>query len=234
MQKLMLEPIIPGAITPAKLRRAINNALPVGTTIEYSGTVAPDGFLVENGSAVSRSTYADLYSAIGTQYGSGNGSTTFNIPDSRRRTAIGAGGTQISGPGTNVGDTGGSETHTLSVSQMPSHSHGDGSLSASSAGRHSHGDGSLSASSAGSHRHNVSYTTENTDGTGTNSVSWLGGAQNNTASSSTGSHSHSVSGSTSSAGSHSHSVSGSTGSAGSGNAHNNMQPSIVKQKCIKY
>ena len=52
-----------------------------GTVIYYGGSYAPDGWLVCDGSAISRSTYANLYSAIGTAYGEGDGSTTFNLPD---------------------------------------------------------------------------------------------------------------------------------------------------------
>jgi len=49
----------------------------------YAGSTVPAGYLVCNGSAVSRTTYADLFAAIGTMYGSGDGSTTFNLPDYR-------------------------------------------------------------------------------------------------------------------------------------------------------
>ena len=54
---------------------------PVGTVIAFAANSAPDGYLLCNGSAVSRTTYADLYAKIGTTYGSGNGSTTFNLPN---------------------------------------------------------------------------------------------------------------------------------------------------------
>jgi len=57
--------------------------LPVGTTIQYAGPSVPSGFLKENGAEVSRTVYARLFAAIGTFYGAGDGSTTFNLPDSR-------------------------------------------------------------------------------------------------------------------------------------------------------
>ena len=60
-----------------------NTIFPVGTSIDFAGPVAPAGFLKENGAAVSRATYARLFEVIGTRYGAGNGSTTFNLPDSR-------------------------------------------------------------------------------------------------------------------------------------------------------
>lgn len=63
----------------------------IGAIIPYGGTTAPDGFLLCQGQAVSRTTYAELFAIIGTAYGSGNGSTTFNIPDLREATTKGAG-----------------------------------------------------------------------------------------------------------------------------------------------
>jgi len=56
---------------------------PAGTVIFYAANAAPTGFLKANGAAVSRSTYADLFDAIGTTFGVGDGSTTFNVPDLR-------------------------------------------------------------------------------------------------------------------------------------------------------
>lgn len=61
----------------------VSGGIPVGTTILFPGTSAPTGFLKENGAAISRTTYAALFAVIGTTYGAGNGSTTFNLPDSR-------------------------------------------------------------------------------------------------------------------------------------------------------
>jgi phage-related tail fiber protein len=59
----------------------VNYALPVGSIVPYAGTVLPGGFLTCNGSAISRTTYAALFSIIGTTFGSGNGTTTFNLPN---------------------------------------------------------------------------------------------------------------------------------------------------------
>ena len=60
--------------------------IPKGTIFPYGGTTAPSGFLMCDGSAVSRTTYADLFAVLGTAYGSGDGTTTFNLPDYRDRT----------------------------------------------------------------------------------------------------------------------------------------------------
>ena len=64
--------------------------LPVtGVMLAFAGSDVPDGWLLCDGSAISRTTYADLFAAIGTTYGVGNGSTTFNIPDSVGATIAG-------------------------------------------------------------------------------------------------------------------------------------------------
>lgn len=63
--------------------------LPAGAVIPYAGSAAPAGWLLCGGQAVSRSDYAALFSIIGTTYGAGNGSTTFNVPDLRGRVVAG-------------------------------------------------------------------------------------------------------------------------------------------------
>ncbi len=65
--------------------------VPVGSVVGYGGTVDPPFFLICNGRAISRTTYASLFAVLGTAYGAGDGSTTFNIPDLRGRTAVGLG-----------------------------------------------------------------------------------------------------------------------------------------------
>jgi len=111
-----------------------------GMVMPFAGTSAPTGWLLPFGQAVSRSTYSDLFSAIGTTYGAGDGSSTFALPDFRGRVLAGQddmGGssanrlTDQSGGlnGDTLGDTGGLETHTLTTAQLASHTHdGQGSL----------------------------------------------------------------------------------------------------------
>lgn len=88
-----------------------------GLIYMFGGTVAPYGFLMCDGSAVSRSTYSDLFDTIGTTYGPGDGATTFNIPDLTGRIPIGISGNVV------LGDTGGEEMHTLTTTELPSHGH---------------------------------------------------------------------------------------------------------------
>lgn len=98
--------------------------IPPGTMLDFGGTAAPTGYLVCDGSAVSRTTYATLFAAVGTNWGVGDGSTTFNLPDMRRRASIGSGGTAVSGPANTVGSTGGEEKHSLTATELAAHNHG--------------------------------------------------------------------------------------------------------------
>jgi microcystin-dependent protein len=101
---------------------------PAGTIEAYAGSTAPTGWLLSYGQAVSRTTYANLFAVISTTYGSGDGSTTFNLPDLRGRAIAGVdnmGGTdagRLSITNT-LGTATGAETHTLSSAEMPSHTH---------------------------------------------------------------------------------------------------------------
>jgi microcystin-dependent protein len=81
-----------------------------------------EGWLVCDGRAISRETYSALFALIGTTFGSGDNTTTFNLPNGKGRIPLGA--QSSSGTGYYcVGNTGGAETHTLSINEMPSHDH---------------------------------------------------------------------------------------------------------------
>ena len=90
---------------------------PAGIIMPFAGIVAPEGYLFCDGSAVSRTTYATLYAVIGDTFGAGDGSTTFNLPDLGGRVPLGASSTHL------LGSTGGSETVTLTESELPAHTH---------------------------------------------------------------------------------------------------------------
>jgi phage-related tail fiber protein len=72
-----------GALDQSANKFFAEGGVPAGTVIYQAASTAPDGYLKANGAAISRTTYSDLFSAIGTTYGSGDGSTTFNLPDLR-------------------------------------------------------------------------------------------------------------------------------------------------------
>jgi microcystin-dependent protein len=194
-------------------------AHPVGALLSYAGAAAPAGWLLCDGAAVSRSTYAALFAVLGSTYGAGDGSTTFNVPDLRNRVAVGSGSTY------SRAQTGGAATVTLSSTQMPSHSHSF-SDSTDSAGSHGH---SGSADSGGSHTHSYTAASPRYNmlaGGGTEAATAVGSTTG-----SGGSHSHSVT--INSGGSHSHTLSGSTATAGSGGSHENMPPFVAMPTIIR-
>ena len=123
------------SVTAAKLNSAaVSVLMPTASLMPYAGTSAPTGYFLCDGSAKSRTTHSALFGIIGTTYGVGDGSTTFNIPDLRGRVVAGQddmGGSsanRLTGNpvnGDNLGATGGSEDHLLTAAQsgLPSHSH---------------------------------------------------------------------------------------------------------------
>lgn len=133
--------------------------VPVGAMLEFTGPSAPSGFVFPVGQAVSRTTYATYFAMVGTTYGAGDGSTTFNVPDLRGRVTAGvdnmggvaAGriGSVVTDSGTIVGATlgsvGGSSTHALTTSEIPSHTH-TGTTSSNGAHTHTFGDNAAGGS----------------------------------------------------------------------------------------
>lgn len=97
------------------------DTLPIGIILPFSDNTIPEGYLLCDGSAISRTTYADLFSVIGTTYGEGDGTTTFNLPNLKGRVPIGK--DEADTDFDVLGETGGEKTHTLTVNEMPSHIH---------------------------------------------------------------------------------------------------------------
>ena len=93
------------------------DTLPVGAIIPYSGQTTPENWLLCDGREVSRTTYNRLFSVIGTIYGSGDGSTSFNLPNLKDRVPVGT-SNDIT-----LGQTLGEKEHTLTVEETPSHRH---------------------------------------------------------------------------------------------------------------
>lgn len=90
---------------------------PIGLVMPFGGSVVPEGFLVCDGSAISRSDYATLFEVIGSVYGDGDGETTFNIPDLGGRVVVGVSNSY------SLGSTGGEASHVLIESELPAHAH---------------------------------------------------------------------------------------------------------------
>ena len=93
-----------------------------GSIQMFAGSTAPSGWLVCDGSVVSRSAYSDLFKVIGTTYGAGNSNSTFTLPDMRGRLPMGA-GTGASLTARTLGTALGAETATLATTNLPSHTH---------------------------------------------------------------------------------------------------------------
>jgi microcystin-dependent protein len=95
-----------------------------GVVVATARSTAPTGWLLCDGSAISRTTFAVLFAAIGTTYGAGDGSTTFNLPDMRGRVPVGvdgAAGRLSANDG--LGQSSGAQTHLLTIAEMPAHDH---------------------------------------------------------------------------------------------------------------
>lgn len=102
-----------------------SSGMPIGAGCDFFGTTLPDGFMWADGSEISRTTYAALFAVIGTNYGAGNGQTTFNLPDKRERVTVGykagsTAGTPNATLGT-LGAAGGENKHTLTKAEIPNY-----------------------------------------------------------------------------------------------------------------
>lgn len=95
-----------------------NDPLPVGSLMMWPTATAPSSWLICDGTAVSRTTYANLFRVIGTAYGAGDGNTTFNVPNLAGRLPRG-----VSSAPYTLAATGGSNTQTLTISNVPNHKH---------------------------------------------------------------------------------------------------------------
>ncbi len=150
--------------------------IPTATIVPWSSASVPSGFLECNGAAVSRSTYSTLFGVIGTTYGTGDGSSTFNVPNLADNVAVGKSNNKsIASTGgantvTKTGNVGGSTANaTLSTSQLASHTHPKGTTYPGGTPRQHNqaqpgapaGDQPSNTGSAGSgsgHSHNMSAT----------------------------------------------------------------------------
>jgi microcystin-dependent protein len=196
-----------------------------GVLKDFAGPEAniPEGYLACYGQELSRTTYADLFAAIGTTWGVGDGSTTFNLPDFRGRASAGA--DDMGGSAANrlslggVGSAGGVQEVTLTAAQsgMPAHAHTASSTfsdgAADSAGAHSHtSDFGTPADPAGSEQ-SIQMDAQTASGV-------------SVPTSSDGAHTHTVTGSVST-------TVNSASAVDASQAHTNVQPTAVVIKIIK-
>ena len=157
---------------------------PVGSIVMYGAAAAPTNWLLCDGSAVNRTTYADLYSAIGTTYGSGDGSSTFNVPNVQGKFPIGYDG----GSSYALGATGGATTDTptlsgtnagttLTSAQIPAHQHGTpltGWPSGTWTGGTGASNAAIDASGFSLATGSVALTLDNTGGGSSHTHTWSG------------------------------------------------------------
>lgn len=112
----------PNELSPTEKAAFTNGQLsPVGIVSPFAGASAPTGWLLCDGAAVSRSTYAALFAVIGETYGAGDGSTTFLVPNIKGKVVVGLNAAETEFD--TLGETGGEKTHTLTIDEMPSHTH---------------------------------------------------------------------------------------------------------------
>jgi microcystin-dependent protein len=194
------------------LQSGLLSVLPTGCLFQYAGGSAPSGWLLCQGQLLNISSYPNLYGVIGTTYG-GNGTTTFALPDLRGRVPVGA------GAGYSLGTTGGSETHTLTVNEMPSHTH-TGTIDSAGSHTHTYQDAYFAENRGGGTR--VYGTSSSTD-TDNDFIyrTQAGGWSTSPSDIATGSN-----------GAHTHTMTNS--STGGGNSFSVVQPYIALSYIIKY
>jgi microcystin-dependent protein len=118
------------------------DSAPIGAIMMWGSTTPPTNWMVADGSAISRATYPTLFSLIGTSFGAGDGSTTFNLPDLRSKVPVGSGqGASLSNRV--LGAIGGEETHQLTLAELASHTH------TASQGTHTHSVPALQGTASG-------------------------------------------------------------------------------------
>lgn len=185
-------------------------SVPAGAIMPFAGSTAPAGWLLCRGQAVSRTTYAALFGVLGTVYGSGDGSTTFDLPNLQDRVAVGSSGAKALGSAGGAAsvstDSAGAHTHAGSSGSAGAHTHGGATgattLTTTQIPSHTHSipaviDAQLSSYPGLTRNSGQNYGTGNTNSTG-------GGGSHNHGVSSDGVHTHAVT--VGSNGAHTHTV----------------------------
>ena len=210
------------------LKDTLDALLPTGIMWIWPTDTAPTGYLLCRGQAISRTTYAALFAIIGTTYGVGDNSTTFNLPNGAGKVFVGKDSTQTEFDA--LGETGGAKTVTLAVTQIPGHTHSGttGNISAD----HSHTFSGTSSGQSATHSH------EYRSGEGSTSQGYAANTNDDSNRQNTenasADHTHTYSGTTSGVSSnHTHNFTTNAGTGG-GQSHNNLQPYQVINYIIKY
>lgn len=216
---------------------AVTDLLPAGLgPLPWAGSSAPTGWLLCDGSEVSRSTYANLFAVVGTIHGAGDGSTTFNLPDMQGMVPVGHDPAQTEFD--TIGATGGEKTHALTQAELAAHAHttNHDHAAVSSGGQSAGHTHSGTTSTTGDHAHALGISDAGGLGGGGSLVRKGGVPGDNSGGG--GSHAHTM---TTGVGSsdHTHTVDvpayvGNSGSVGSGDGHNNLQPYRVFHYIIKH
>ncbi|MDX1070531.1 tail fiber protein [Sinorhizobium medicae] len=201
-----------------------SSSTPAGTVIFYAKSTAPTGYLKANGAAVSRTTYADLFAVIGTTFGTGDGSTTFNLPDLR--------GEFVRGWDDARGADSGRVFGSAQADEIQSHLHTVNPPStATSSDTHAH-TYSGSTNTTGAHAHSVAYQDRGFSG-GTINNAESGGSTGTFNTGSAGDHAHTYSGTTSSD-SHNHTVDIAQFNSGSTGGTETRPRNVALLACIKF
>ena len=139
-------------------KRYVDLLIPAGTIVQFAGSTVPDGWLLCDGTqyAYGNSTYTRLYSAIGFSYGGSLAAGVFGVPNLKGRVPVGRDATQTEFDV--LGDFGGNKAESLSTLQIPSHTHGVGTYLVSTSAEHTHAN-TFSVGAGGDHQHSFSTTT---------------------------------------------------------------------------
>lgn len=199
-----IAPTVPGLANKSDISHTHADVSPAGMVSQFAGSSAPTGWLLCDGTAVSRTTYSSLFTAIGTTYGAGDGSTTFNLPNLKGRVPVGQDATQTEFDV--LGEVGGAKTHTLQATEIPAHTH------SGNTGGHSN-----------DHSHGFTFNNPATTATGgsairVSNITATGQPANTSTAGASANHTHAFT---------------TDGGTGGGNPHNNLQPYIVMNYIIK-
>jgi microcystin-dependent protein len=199
--------------------------MPAGSVTQFAGSTAPTGWLSCDGTTVSRTTYSALFAVIGTTYNTGGeAGTDFRLPNMKGHVPVGRDSAQSEFD--SLGKTGGSKTHTLTIAEMPSHTHTQDSHNHT---QNSHGH---TTQGAGGHGHTVyglnTGIPAGSNGFGVGMLRLNNGGYNY-ATEGVGNHSHTVDANTAT----NNATTATNQNTGGGGAHNNLQPYIVLNYIIK-